>query len=148
MRPVALLAAATALVSSALPSRAHAAGFASGAEDLALAAGYVVPVGCSLLTTAFNGAYMVYGEGAPRRWRSGGYICGGVSVALGTYLLVDDGFETSEGIVLGTIPVVIGLSAILTAWFVGAPDDIVGDQALVVPWLGEGRAGLSWSGRF
>jgi hypothetical protein len=144
-RHVALVVAAV-LVSGALQGQAHA-DLSSGVKDVALAGGYVVPVGCSLMTGAFNGAYLVYGEGAPRRWRTAGYVCGGVSVAVGTYLLVDDS-ETSGAIVLGTIPVVIGLGAILAAWFVGAPDDVVGDQALVVPWVGEGGAGLSWSGRF
>jgi hypothetical protein len=140
---------AAVLVSTASPRPAAAADTPSG-ESILLAGAYIVPVGCSVLTGIYDGAYLVYDEGAPQRWRTAAYICGALSIGVGTYVLVDRGDEGADGIVLGVLPIAIGGAAILTAWLVGPPDDVVGEMARtrVTPWLGQGAGGLVLTGRF
>ena len=129
------------------PRRAAAADVPSG-SSIVVAAGYVLPIGCSALTGTYHAAYLLYGEGAPMRWRTAAWICGGISIGVGTYVLVDDAGATTDGTVLGIVPIVVGTGAVLAALFVGAPDDTVGNQARLTPWIGKGSGGLVWSGRF
>jgi hypothetical protein len=128
--------------------RAEAAGL--DATSVLEAAGYALPVGCSAVTGTYHAAYLLYGEGAPRGWRTAAYICGGVSIGLGTYLLVRDD-SSAGGTAIGVVPLVVGTYAIVTALLVGAPDDTVGDLSRaprLTPWLASGSAGLVWSGTF
>jgi len=132
----------------ATPARARAAGLPD-ATTIVKAGAYILPVGCSTITGSYHVVYMLYEEGAPRRWRTAAYICGGVSIGLGTFILVDNGsgaggFDTFVGV----LPIVLGTGAILAAWFVGAPDDIVGPQSRMTPWFGPGSAGMAWTGTF
>jgi hypothetical protein len=138
---------ALSLVIVAAPARAHAASLPD-ATSVLFGAGYALPIGCSLVTGTYNSAYMVYDEGAPRGWRTAAYVCGGLSIGVGTWVLIDNGGASTGRTVIGILPIVIGAGAVLTAWFVGAPDDVVGNQARLTPWLGEGSGGLVWSGTF
>jgi hypothetical protein len=128
--------------------RARADGLPAAGSVLRASA-YALPVGCSAVTGSYHVAYMLYEEGAPRRWRTAAYVCGGLSIGVGTYVLIDGGGESTGRTVLGIIPLVVGSYAILTAWFVGAPDDIVGPQAShLTPWFGKDSAGLAWGTTF
>jgi hypothetical protein len=148
-RPVRISAvAALSILLTFAPARAHAAGL--DATVVLEATGYALPVGCSAVTGTYHTAYLLYGEGAPRGWRTAAYVCGGLSLGLGTYLLVT-GDGSTDSTVVGVVPLVAGAFAIVTSLLVGAPDDIVGDVARaprVSPWFGSGSAGLVWSGTF
>jgi hypothetical protein len=148
MSSLVLVVAATVALAVIAPRRAAAA--TPSGESIVLAGAYIVPVGCSLVTGIYDGAYWAYGEGAPQRWRTSAYICGAISIGVGTYVLVDSGDEGGDQIAVGVAPIVIGGAAILTALFVGPPDDIVGDMARthVTPWLSHGGGGLVLSGSF
>jgi hypothetical protein len=135
----------TFATSAVAPARAHAAGL--DATVILEATGYALPVGCSAVTGTYHATYLVYGEGAPRGWRTAAYVCGGLSIGLGTYLLVAGNDSTA----IGVVPIVAGVYAVVTSLLVGAPDDIVGDMARaprLTPWVGAGAAGLVWSGSF
>jgi hypothetical protein len=130
------------------PGRAQAAGL--DATTILEATGYALPVGCSAVTGTYHASYLAYGEGAPRGWRTAAYVCGGLSLGLGTTLLLT-GDGSTNSTVVGVVPIVVGAYAIVTALLGGAPDDVVGDMArapLVSPWFGSGSAGLVWSGTF
>jgi hypothetical protein len=137
------LAAVVAFLFFSAPARAAAPDFGS----VAVAGGYVLPIGCSAITGTYHLTYIVYGEGAPQRWRTAAYVCGGVAIGVGTYVLVDSGGETTGAKVLGGLPIVVGSYAILTALFVG-PEQVIGPQARVTPWFGPHGGGLVWSGTF
>jgi hypothetical protein len=104
--------------------------------------GYVIPAVAAGLATAVNGTMLAYEESSPQFWRLTGYIAGGVEVAIGTTILIVASDQTG-GILLGTIPVVLGVASVVTAFFVKVPDDIVG----LTPVPG-GGAVLVWAGRF
>jgi hypothetical protein len=146
----AALIAASSVTSLGRPREARADQLQSLGEGLI----YVIPTGGSVFTGAVNGLYLAAGEGAPRRWRVSAWILGGAALLVGGYVLWDTGADTAGDITLGAVPIVFGAGAVLTATFVGAPDDIVGDMSLVQPlWVaGEsGRlelAGVALGGRF
>jgi hypothetical protein len=148
--PLAGLAALVAATTLTLaPRRARAE--TPDATSLLDATAYILPVGCSAVTGTYHLTYIMYGEGAPRRWRTAAYICGGVSIGLGAYVLATGDEQSGTGLTIGILPIVIGSYAIATAWFVGAPDDVVGPMARaprVTPWVAAGAAGIAWSGRF
>jgi hypothetical protein len=123
----------------------------SSAESIGTFAAYVGPLACSLFSGGALGAYLVADEGAPARWRTTAYVCGGLSLAVGTYVWIDDGFATARGITLGAVPIVAGAGVITLALLVGAPDDVVGvagGRTLVTPFVADGGGGLLVLGWF
>lgn len=146
------LAAVLAAGSAAAGTRLAHADLGDSAVSLAQGVAYVVPTGGSLFTGAVNGLYLGAGEGAPRSWRVWGVGFGAAAVLVGGYVLGQSGADEGRDYVIGGVPIVAGGGAILTAVFVGAPDDVVG-RAGLGPLLVEraGRlelAGLSLVGRF
>jgi hypothetical protein len=114
------------------------------------AVAYVVPLGCSAIASVANAAYMGVNEGAPRYLRTTGVVCGLAATGVGTYLIITS-HETPGHVALGTFPVVVGLTSVLLAIIVGAPDDVVGPSALshVVPLAFQGGGqGLGFATTF
>jgi hypothetical protein len=112
-------------------------------ESVGAAVAYIVPIGCSAITSVASGAYMAVGEGAPMYLRTTGVVCGIAGIGVGTYLLITDN-DTPGRIALGVLPVVAGAAAIITAILVGAPQDIVGNNSAlehVVPVAFQGGGG-------
>lgn len=142
-------ALASAILAAAAASPAHAEGFDAGSlEGIGLAALYAIPSATCLLTTTVNGAHLAYDEGAPRVWRTTGYVAGGVDLAVGAGVLIwgDDSTTTT---VIGIVPLVLGAAAITTAALVKRPDDIVGGVAGVAPIIyADGGGGLVLGGVF
>ncbi|MBI4512240.1 MAG: hypothetical protein HY698_21585 [Deltaproteobacteria bacterium] len=131
-----LAAVAVAGLCSLCSSRA----VADEAESIASVIGYTVPVGVSVITIAVNGTHAAFDEGAPRAWRILGYGSGAVSVALGTYLLIDQN-ETGRDIAVGVVPLATGVAALVTALLAPIPTDIVG-SAQLGPWTLPNGVGL------
>lgn len=128
--------------------RAEAAGFdAQSLEGVGLTVLYVVPVAGGLFTSTINGTYLAYDEGSPRRWHVLGYVAGGVDLAVGVGILtLGDGSDSA--VILGVLPIVVGVASLATAYFVDYPDDIVGGNAALVPLVGPDLAGVGVVGRF
>lgn len=149
-RTVLAAALAVALAIAAVPARARAQGLDLGSlEGLAVAAAYAVPSAACLLAITVNGAHLAYDQGAPAPWRTTGYVAGGADLVVGVVVLAVDG-DTTRGVILGVIPIVLGAASITTATFVKKPDDIVGPVSglRLAPFVAHDAGGLVLGGTF
>lgn len=112
------------------------------------AAGYVIPAGGAAVTSIVNGVFIAYDEGSPRLWRAGGYLFGGLELAIGAGLFLANPDGTDDTLI-ATLPLVLGTAAIATSFFAPIPDDIVGVVEIAVsPLPIENATGLTLLGRF
>jgi hypothetical protein len=105
--------------------------------DTFLTIGYVVGIGVGGIATAVNGSYLAFGEPASRSWRIFGYASGGLDLVWGGVIFAVAG-DRSEGIVLGSVATGVGISAILTAYFVDEDEPGPGIIPVALPAPGGG----------
>jgi hypothetical protein len=143
-----LARALLALVVLVAPARALAEDNASAVESTGAVFLYVIPLGCSAGASVANGSYLAVREGAPMYWRTAGVVCGAGAIAAGIWVLADS-HETGADIVLGTVPIVVGVGSIILALVVGSPQDLVGEQGTrLVPFVTAHGGGLALGGSF
>ena len=119
----------------------------SSAKSVGAAVGYVAPAGAAFLTTAANGVTVAYDEETTRFWKTGGYVAGGVELAIGAGLLAFR-HESTGRVVIGAIPVGLGVAALATALFAREEPVLGPSGTTVTAWASSDGAGVAWVGRF
>ena len=133
IRAAAAVAAVAVLAWS--PSLAHAD--STGIAEAALYGGVSV---AAAFTTIGNGVGLVYDEPVAPGWRLAGAITGSAGILLGSALIVER-HGTTTSVTIGAIPLALGVSSCLTAFFV----DEEGATPTLVP-ITDSRGALSGAG--
>jgi hypothetical protein len=107
--------------------------------------GYTTPAIGAALTSVANGTALAYGGTSSTGWRVAGWICGGVELAIGTGMLLTY-TENTTRVVLGVVPIVLGVAAVTTATFVDGEERPT--TMAVLPWLAPGAGGAVVGGSF